>query len=43
MDNRENPIIKELWEEPTILELSIKESLSGGYTFDDGDQAPTLS
>ncbi len=43
MENKDKPTIKEPWEVPSILELSVKESLTGGYTFDDGDQAPSLS
>ena len=34
---------KEKWEAPEIKELSIKDSKGGGYTFDDGDLAPSLS
>lgn len=34
---------KEKWEKPEIQELSIKDSKGGGYTFDDGDLAPSLS
>ncbi len=34
---------KEKWEKPDIQELSIKDSKGGGYTFDDGDLAPSLS
>lgn len=36
-------LIKEKWEIPEIRELSIKEAQGGGYTFDDGDLAPSLS
>lgn len=35
--------IIEKWENPEVIELSVKDSLLGGYTFDDGDQAPSIS
>lgn len=35
--------LKEEWEIPEIQELSIKDAKGGGYTFDDGDLAPSLS
>lgn len=34
---------KELWEEPQLLELSVKNSQEGGYTADDGSVAPSVS
>jgi hypothetical protein len=34
---------KEPWEEPQVLELSVKKSLEGGYTADDGSAAPSVS
>lgn len=34
---------KELWEEPQLLELSVKNSQEGGYTADDGSAAPSVS
>jgi len=34
---------KEPWEEPQVLELSVKNSQEGGYTADDGSAAPSLS
>ncbi len=34
---------KEKWEVPEIQELSVKDSAGGGYTYDDGDLAPSMS
>lgn len=34
---------KEPWEEPQVLELSVKNSQEGGYTADDGSAAPSVS
>lgn len=34
---------KETWEEPELIELSIKNSQEGGYTADDGSAAPSVS
>ncbi|HNV96174.1 MAG TPA: hypothetical protein PKG63_06845 [Bacteroidales bacterium] len=34
---------KEPWEEPQVLELSVKSSQLNGYTADDGSAAPSVS
>jgi len=34
---------KEPWEEPQVLELSVKNSQLNGYTADDGSAAPSVS
>ncbi|MGQ9846882.1 MAG: hypothetical protein ACUVQP_05180 [Bacteroidales bacterium] len=34
---------KESWEEPELIELSVKNSQEGGYTADDGSPAPSIS
>jgi len=34
---------KEPWEEPQVLELSVKSSQLSGYTADDGSAAPSVS
>lgn len=43
MKNQSFILNKEMWEEPQLLELSVKNSQLDGNTADDGDFGPSIS